>query len=270
LRLIILISGLLSNISNGSLSECNVVRYPPATIIFGAISRHTTTYTTAGCCESENRWLYTSKYLGVIYLNKSNFSSTSTVASLYAELKQYRDIICVSCKQKVLLSASLTTASPQQSSTAAPTPSRETHTTLGNLPEPIPTIVASSHPGSPFPSSAMGSEPSSPLVLSSHSHVSTSIIEGSQTESDASFHTASQSDPDPSNATPDSLPLPTSMATVDYNPGMKRTLDLSVVEIFTFTAEVCSVRFSRDGNYFAVAIDNEETHIYDMRTKSKT
>jgi hypothetical protein len=57
---------------------------------------------------------------------------------------------------------------------------------------------------------------------------------------------------------------------VDYNPEINQTLDLSVVETFNFTAPVACVKFSQDGNYFAVAIVFDETHIYDVVTMSKT
>jgi hypothetical protein len=57
---------------------------------------------------------------------------------------------------------------------------------------------------------------------------------------------------------------------VEYNPEIKQTLDLSVVETFNFTAPVACVKFSQDGNYFAVAILFDETHIYDVVRMSKT
>jgi hypothetical protein len=59
------------------------------------------------------------------------------------------------------------------------------------------------------------------------------------------------------------------MAPVEYNPEIKKPLDLSVVSILAVPAGVTSVTFSRDGRYFAVALTNEETHIYDMTTMSK-
>jgi cation diffusion facilitator CzcD-associated flavoprotein CzcO len=57
-------------------------------------------------------------------------------------------------------------------------------------------------------------------------------------------------------------------AQVDYNPKIKRTLNLSVVQTLNFTAPVACVKFSQDGNYFAVATDFDETHIYDVVTMS--
>jgi hypothetical protein len=123
--------------------------------------------------------------------------------------------------------------------------------------------VAPSNPELPFHQPTAWSEPPSPPVMS-FGHISgSSIIEGSQTDSEASFHTASLSDPD-------LPPSPTSAAQVDYNPEIEQTLDLSVVETLDFTNTVACVKFSRDGNYFAVAIDYDETHIYDVVKMSKT
>jgi hypothetical protein len=186
----------------------------------------------------------------------------TTVASLYTELKQYRDTICASCKQKVLLAASLSTASPQQSDISD---SRDTVNILRDLSGPIDIIAAHSDPRLSFQARNTGSEPSSPL-LSPSDHESNSSIE---THSDDSFHTASQSMPNLSNTSPDLPPSPTLMAPVEYNREIKPPLDLSVVSIVSVPAAVFSVTFSRDGRYFAVALYNEETHIYDMTTMSK-
>jgi hypothetical protein len=72
-----------------------------------------------------------------------------------------------------------------------------------------------------------------------------------------------------SNTGLDIPPYPTLMAPVEYNGEIKQPLDLSVVNIVEVPAAVFSVTFSRDGRYFAVALYNEETHIYDMTTMSK-
>jgi hypothetical protein len=50
--------------------------------------------------------------LSIVIPMNLDFLGGTTVVSLYAELKQYRDIICASCKEKMLLA---TTRSPQQS-----------------------------------------------------------------------------------------------------------------------------------------------------------
>jgi hypothetical protein len=71
----------------------------------------------------------------------------------------------------------------------------------------------------------------------------------------------------------DPLPSPWSVvpaAPVVYNPKIKQKLNFSVVKTFNFTTGVAGVKFSPDGNYFAVAIDLDETHIYDVVTMSKT
>jgi hypothetical protein len=124
---------------------------------------------------------------------------------------------------------------------------------------------------SPFDPSITSSEPSSPFALSFRSHGSNSSIEGSQTDSDTSFHTASRSFPSPSNTTPN-LPLSPAfslaVAPVLYNPEIDQALELSLVKSFELPAEAFCVKFSRDGKYFSVALWNEETHIYDMLTMS--
>jgi hypothetical protein len=59
-------------------------------------------------------------------------------------------------------------------------------------------------------------------------------------------------------------------AQVDYNPEIKPTLDLSMVEKLEVPSHVICVKFSRDGHYFAVAFTFDKTHIYDVVTMSKT
>jgi hypothetical protein len=195
--------------------------------------------------------------------DESDFGMT-TVASLYTELKQYRDTICVSCKEKVLLAACLTTASPQQSDIGS---FRDTVNTLRDLSGPADIIAAHSDAQSSFQRRTTESEPSSPLaLLPSDDLGSNSSVE---THSDNTFHTASHSMSNSSNTSPDLPPSPTLMATVEYNPEVKQTLDLSVASIFTIPARVVNVTFSRNGWYFAVALYNEETHVYDMTTMSK-
>jgi hypothetical protein len=196
---------------------------------------------------------------------------TSTVASLSGELKHYRNTVCVSCKEKLLAASVPTTSSSQVTSTA----SQDTATTLRNLREPAGTDITPGSPDreSPFypPITITESEPSSPLALSFHSHGSNSSIEGSQTDSDTSSHTASRSFPSPSNTTPN-LPLspasPLPVARVFYNPEIDQALELSLVRTFELPAETRCVKFSRDGKYFSMALWNEETHIYDMLTMS--
>jgi hypothetical protein len=190
----------------------------------------------------------------------------TTVASLYAELKQYRDTICVSCKERVLLAASSTTRSLQQS--AISSPSRDTVDTLGSLPGETHTDIIAAHPDEELPvyPSIAGDEPSSPLAVSLGDYESDSSVEG---DSDNSSHSASQSIPNSPNITPN-LPLsPTFPGSVEYNPEIKRPLDLSVVSTFAVPARVQCVAFSRDGQYFAASLINEETYIFDMTTMSK-
>jgi hypothetical protein len=206
----------------------------------------------------------------IVAFDRPDLFRTSTVASLSGELKHYRNTICVSCKEK-FLAASVPTTSSQVTSTA----SQDTATTLGNLYEPAGTAVT---PGSldresPFylPITITESEPSSPLALSFRSHGSNSSIEGSQTESDTSSHTTSRTFPSPFNTIPN-LPLsPASslpVARVLYNPEIDQVLELSLVKSFELPAGALCVKFSRDGEYFSVALLNEETHIYDMLTMS--
>jgi hypothetical protein len=185
----------------------------------------------------------------------------TTVVSLCAELKQYRDTICVSCKERVLLAASSTTRSLQQSAVSSSV------NTLGSLSGHTDIIAAHSDAELPVHPSITGDEPSSPLAVSLADYdESDSSVEG---DSDNSFHSASQSIPNSPKITPD-LPLsPTFPESVEYNPEIKRTLDLSVVSTFAVPAGVQCVTFSRDGRYFAASLYNEDTYIFDMTTMSK-
>jgi hypothetical protein len=146
--------------------------------------------------------------------------------SLYAELRQYRDIICVSCKEKVLLAASSTTRPLQQFAISSSV------NTLRSLSAGHTNITAAhSDTKQPLHPSVTGGELSSPLALS-----------------------------------PDDHHL---MAPVEYNPEIGRSLDLSVVSILAVPAGLTGVDSSRNGQYFAVALGSEETHIYDITTMSK-
>jgi hypothetical protein len=180
----------------------------------------------------------------------------SIVASLSAELKQYRDNICLSCKDRVL-TASLNTIHRAATSTSPYSP--QDTTTSENVSQ-LTSLAGAPDPESPFHQS----EPPSPLVSPDGSGSST--IEGSQTDSEACLHSASLSDPE-------LPPPPASMrpaVQVVYNPEFERILDLSVVETFDFTGPVACVKFSQDGNHFAVSTHFDETHIYDVVTMSKT
>jgi glucose repression regulatory protein TUP1 len=56
---------------------------------------------------------------------------------------------------------------------------------------------------------------------------------------------------------------------VEYNPEIKQNFSLHVANIFKNTAKVFCVKFSRDGKYLAVGLQNGEIHIYDILTGSK-
>jgi outer membrane lipoprotein-sorting protein len=58
------------------------------------------------------------------------------------------------------------------------------------------------------------------------------------------------------------------VASVVYNPEINQALELSLVKSFELTAGIGCIKFSRDGNYFSVALSNEETHICDTLTMS--
>jgi hypothetical protein len=142
---------------------------------------------------------------------------------------------------------------------------------LGNLYEPAGNDITPdfSDPESPFDPSIIESEPSSPFALFFHSHGSNSSIEGSQTDSDTSFHTASRSFPSPSDT---KLPLPPASSVpvtpVVYNPEINQALELSLIKSFELAARALCVKFSRDGEYFSAALSNGETHISDTLTAS--
>jgi hypothetical protein len=202
--------------------------------------------------------IYVGTYYSTAIPMDLDFLGGTTVISLYAELKQYRDIICASCREKVLLAA---TRSPQQSALSS---SRDTVDTLGSLSGHTDIIAAHSDAELPIRPFTTEDEPSSPVASSWGDYESDSSVEGSQTHSDNSFHSASQSFPNSPNITPDFPLSPTFPAPVEYNPEIKQTLDLSVVSTFAVPAGVQCVAFSRDGRYFAVGLRNEETHVFDM------
>ena len=56
---------------------------------------------------------------------------------------------------------------------------------------------------------------------------------------------------------------------VEYNPEINRSLDLRVAKTFEFLNKVYCAKFSRDGKYLAVGLEEGETHIYDLVTGSK-
>jgi hypothetical protein len=58
------------------------------------------------------------------------------------------------------------------------------------------------------------------------------------------------------------------VASVVYNPEINQALELSLVKSFEVAAGALCVTFSPDGEYFSVALENEETHIYDTLTMS--
>jgi hypothetical protein len=117
-----------------------------------------------------------------------------------------------------------------------------------------------------FQPSITGAEPSSPLALSRRLWIRPFLRWG---HSDNSFHSASQSIPNSPNITSDVRLSPTFSAPVEFNPEIKQTLDLSVVNTFAVPVGVECAAFSRDGRYFAVGLFNEETHIFDMIGMSK-
>jgi hypothetical protein len=182
-----------------------------------------------------------------------DFLGGTIVVSLYAELEQYRDTICISCKERVLLAAGSTTRYLQQSAISS---SRDTVNTLRSLPGHTDIIAALSDVELPVHPSIIGDEPSSPLAAS---------VEGN---SDNSFHSAPQPIPNSPNITPD-LPLPpTFPVPVEYNPEIKRTLDLSVVSTFAVPAGVQSAAFNQDGRFLLRRLIMKK-HIFDMTTMSK-
>ena len=56
---------------------------------------------------------------------------------------------------------------------------------------------------------------------------------------------------------------------VEYNPEINRVLNVHVANTFEFLNRVYCAKFSRDGKYLAVGLEDGETHIYDMMTGSK-
>ena len=56
---------------------------------------------------------------------------------------------------------------------------------------------------------------------------------------------------------------------VEYNPEINRALNLRVANTFEFLNRICCARFSRDGKYLAVGLEDGETHFYDIMTGSK-
>jgi hypothetical protein len=77
--------------------------------------------------------------------------------------------------------------------------------------------------------------------------------------------------PSPSNTNPNLLLSPAltlPVTRVLYNPEIVQALELSLVKTFELPAAVLCIKFNRDGEYFSVALANEEIYIYDMLTMS--
>jgi WD40 repeat protein len=58
---------------------------------------------------------------------------------------------------------------------------------------------------------------------------------------------------------------------VEYNRTIKQTLSIQLTDTFTFTQQqlkVLCAKFSRDGRYLALGLDNGETRLHDMTRKS--
>ena len=56
---------------------------------------------------------------------------------------------------------------------------------------------------------------------------------------------------------------------VEYNPEFTQSLGLHVANTFMFTHTVLCTKFSRDGTYLAVCLQNGETHVYNVMTGHK-
>ena len=56
---------------------------------------------------------------------------------------------------------------------------------------------------------------------------------------------------------------------VQYNPKITQGLHITLDKTFTLPDKVHSAKFSCDGKYLAVGLQNGETHIHDMMTGSK-
>jgi glucose repression regulatory protein TUP1 len=175
------------------------------------------------------------------------------VASLYADLKRYQDIICRNCRENL----SGTTVSPPISD---------------GFTQPSANVISASSteplPGEPYGTSGIHGAPEASLSITGQDDDSQGTTEAHLLKT-----TATVSSPD-SASQPASLSSPTESEpdsdwSVEYNPEIRQTLSLYVVDTFAFKVAVRCTKFSRDGKYLAIGLRNAETRIYDLRTESK-
>src|SRR5258708_5349841 len=185
------------------------------------------------------------------------------VASLTAELRGYRDIVCHTCRENIIR-ASLATSSPPNPTRSASqpiaTPSTilSEHTTTTRLE----TCTLSSAQAAAESSLSAHHDHSSQegkqaLIVTAPSHLpsTTSAPSTNAKTSQTKFPSISETAGPP-------LPNPSHPKwSVEYNPKTKQGLSLHIANTFTFTDIVLCVKFSSNGIYLAVGLDNGETHI---------
>ena len=205
------------------------------------------------------------------------------VASLTAELRGYRDILCHTCRENIIR-ASLATSSPPNPTRSAsqpiatPTILSEHNTTIQlETCSPSGAQAAAESSLSAHHSSREGKQAQvhSPrqigdtnpdgLIVTTPSHLPTTTstpstnAKPSQTEFPSISETAGPALPNPSHP----------QWSVEYNPETKQGLSLHIASTFTFSNIVLCVKFSCDGIYLAVGLNNGETHIYNTISGSK-
>jgi hypothetical protein len=162
----------------------------------------------------------------------------STVEKLYEELDSLKKNICDKCKKK--FNSAVSSSRGRRSPCLAPLPSDK----------PTLQFTGTSSTRKAIASAVIPSVPHSDTVYSTISLPTTKPLSVPFDEADH-----------PPKLQPD--------WSVVYNPDIQRTLDVHVTETLTYNQTVYDVKFSRSGEYLAVALRGGETHIYDLKTTSK-
>jgi hypothetical protein len=190
-----------------------------------------------------DRYVHLGIYFNIHGTSAVDIEPYRTVASLYEELDTLRRSICYQCKKKFVPSA--------------PASLDPGHLSLGiqigdgpsSNPPPLPTTNAGVSGSTSIPI---------PSVTAQHNQTNSTIV--------APHESSSSVIPNPPSTLADEIEAEEPSWSVSHNPDIKPALHIDLVKTFNFTADVFCVKFSPDGKYLAVGLDEESgrTYIYDV------
>jgi hypothetical protein len=205
------------------------------------------------------------------------------VASLYADLRRYQDSVCHTCRENIIR-ASLATAHPPNPTgfsppafqpTALSEPTNMTPTPSEQV-QACPTsgVQAAAEPSSSINPAASIVATSSPDNLQANlaHHPTTTTPTVSAYSADSDFEPPQSALPSIPETATNASPTPPNADhpewSVEYNPDINQGLSLHVTKTFTYIHAVLCTKFSRDGKYLAVGLENGQIHVYNMITGS--